>query len=731
MTEPGRDTTQEQGKSAEQTPEQVSGQTQASQQASTQASTQEAGQTQGGQTGAAAETVTAAGQSTIPQDHQDSAATDATAGADAPATPEQDEAWLPGQVVPEEARPDKCRRIFHALSHVGPLVLLLALAAQVWPDFWHAWRGDALYCPAEGGSIAAFFRAVADGSWLTPGSAGGAQWPVFIWFMGALAPLPVQAFDKPDLLFPLAGSLGAALALLATWGLARAAGFGPQAALASGLILLCAPLFAPLGHFTGPAALAASLLLLSLLCFCRGWQARRAWLSLPAAFVLAGFAGLAGGPCHLFLPLAASLCFLIWRGDLRRAQSLDALAGFVLLLLVLGGWFAAVLLGTDNGQLRPLLDGALQSPWPLAPLWWFPAALAAVGLVPWLLLVFGVSWFRVLGQCGTTLGASRRSGGVALLWISLVLGLLFSLCIPAARCQGVAVALVCVAAPLLGKAFLRLPPLGSRLFFLLVALLLLVAGLILLGLGFEFSQAWVLRLSPVSVDAHWRGMLLGLNGLPVAGLVCLLAAVVMTRFVRRDHGGGELVAATLMSILLAQPASLMIAPELGAMPDARLAPLSAIRETALASPAAVPVPGVAPLPGAPLPHDGTAPGLTPPPVPQGAEPALPPAAAQGPAAPEPAAQEPAAPPASAQSGGAPLAAPEAAPVPGTTGNALPEGGPAPVPDAAPQAVPQTGPQPVPQTAPDAAPVPGVAPDGAQPPAGAPVQAPDAEGVSRL
>lgn len=722
MTEPGRDTTQEQGKPVEQTPEQVSGQTPASRQASTQASHQETGQTQDRQAGAEAETATAAVQGTVPQDHQDSATADAPAGADAAATPEQDDAWIPGQVVPGEARPDKCRRIFHALSHVGPLVLLLALAAQVWPDFWHAWRGNALYCPAEGGSIAAFFRAVADGSWLTPGSAGGAQWPVFIWFMGALAPLPVQAFDKPDLLFPLAGFLGAALALLATWGMARAAGFGPQAALASGLILLCAPLFAPLGHFTGPAALAASLLLLSLLCFCRGWQARRAWLSLPAAFVLAGLAGLAGGPFHLFLPLAASLCFLLWRGDLRRAQSLDALAGFVLLLLVLGGWFAAVLLGTDNGQLRPLLEGALQSPWPLAPLWWFPAALAAVGLVPWLLLVFGVSWFRVLGQCGSTLGASRRSGGVALLWISLVLGLLFSLCIPAARCQGVAVALVCVAAPLLGKAFLRLPPLGSRLFFLLVALLLLVAGLILLGLGFEFSQAWVLRLSPVSVDARWRELLLGLNGLPVAGLVCLLAAVVMTRFVRRDHGGGELVAATLMSILLAQPASLMIAPELGAMPDARLAPLSAIREAALASPAAAPVPGIVPLPGAPLPHDGTAPGLTPPPVPQGAEPALPPAAAQ-----EPAAQEPAAPPVSGQSEGAPLAAPEAAPVPGTAGDAPAEGGPAPVPDAAPRTVPGTGPQ----TAPDAAPVPGVAPDGGQPPAGAPAQVPDAEGVSRL
>ena len=114
-------------------------------------------------------------------------------------------------------RPDRCERVFRALAHAGPLFLLLVLAAQVWPDFWHAARGDALYCPAEARNIEAFFLSMAQSAWLTPGADGVAHWPFFTWFLGMLAPLPVMLTGSPDLLFPLAGALGAALALLATF----------------------------------------------------------------------------------------------------------------------------------------------------------------------------------------------------------------------------------------------------------------------------------------------------------------------------------------------------------------------------------------------------------------------------------------------------------------------------------------------------------------------------------
>ncbi len=581
-------------------------------------------------------------------------------------------------------RPDRCERVFRALTHAGPLFLLLVLAVQVWPDFWHAARGDALYCPAEARNIEAFFLSMAQSAWLTPGADGVAHWPFFTWFLGMLAPLPVMLTGSTDLLFPLGGALGAVLALLATWGLARAAGFGASAALAAGLLLLAAPLFAPLGHFTGPAALAAALMMFSLVCFCRGWQAQRAWCTLPAGFVLAGLAGLAGGPFHLALPLAAGFCFLLWRGGFRRAQALDALLGFLLLLLLLGAWLAAIMLGEDDGgYLQQLFAGAAQKPWPLPPLWWLAAVLAAAGLVPWILAVFGVSWVRVLREAPRSLAASRRAGGAALVWSALVLGLLFTPCIPAAGGQMTAVALACVAAPLLGKAILALPRLGGHLLYACAALLLLAAGLLLLGMSFELTQSALARILPVMPDTQVLASLRGMPGLPLLGGLCLLAAVVMARFVRGEHGGGGLVAAAVMSALLAQPATLLLAPELGTVPAAGLQTLAAIQKTAQTRLE----------PRRPPEESGgnEATPATPPAVPEtggeagdggGAAPALPHAPAVPEAAETPAQAAPPAAPATPGAAPAPEAAPQASPEAART---IPESGAAPEASPAPEA----------------------------------------------
>lgn len=591
-------------------------------------------------------------------------------------------------------RPDRCERVFRALTHAGPLFLLLVLTAQVWPDFWHAVRGDALYCPAEARNIEAFFLSMAQSAWLTPGADGVAHWPFFTWFLGMLAPLPVMLTGSPDLLFPLAGALGAALALLATWGLARTAGFGSSAALAAGLLLLAAPLFAPLGHFTGPAALAAALMLFSLGCFCRGWQAERAWCTLPAGFALAGLAGLAGGPFHLVLPLAAGFCFLVWRGGFRRAQALDALLGFLLLLLLLGAWLAAIMLGEDDGgYLRQLFAGAVRNPWPLPPVWWLAAVLAAAGLVPWILAVFGVSWVRVLREAPRSLAASRRTGGSALVWISLVLGLLLTPCIPPAGSRMAAVALACVAAPLLGKAILALPRLSGHLLYACAALLLLAAGLLLLGMNLELTQSALARLLPVTPDAQILIALRGMPGLLLLGGLCLLAAVVMARFARGEHGGGGLVAAAVMSALLAQPATLLLAPGLGTVPAAGLRSLPAIQKAAQARLA----------PGQASGEDAAAPA-TPPAVPEtGAAPAIP----DVPAAPDAAAPEQTPPPA------APV-------VPdGTASEPAPQAGP----EAAPRTVPEPGAPPSPEAEKEDA-----APEGER---GLPPAASGAEDVTRL
>ena len=626
-------------------------------------------------------------------------------------------------------KPDRCERVFRFLSRLGPLFLLVILAAQVWPDFWHALSGNGLYCPAEARSIEAFFLSMAQSSWLTPGTDGVAHWPLFTWFMGMLAPLPVMLTGSPDPLFPLAGALATALALLAVWGLARAASFGSQAALAGGLLLLAAPLFAPLGHFTGPAALASALMVFSLVCFCRGWQTEHAWCSLPAGFALAGLAGLAGGPFFLAVPLVASLCFLIWRGGFRRAQALDAVLGFLLLLLLLGAWLGTIMLGEDDGgYLAQLFGNAVQKPWPLSGRWWLAACVAGVGLVPWMLSVLGVSWFRVLREAPRSLGASRRSGGAALLWPALVFGLVITPCIPAGQAQMVAVALACIAAPLLGKAILALPRLSGHLLYACAALLLLAAGIVLLGASFELTQGALAGLSPVSLDGQILAALRDMPGLPVLGGVCLLGAVIMCRFVRGEHGGGGLVAASVISVLLAQPATLLLAPELGTVPALGLADLPAIQKAAQAQLAPRRAPEEPPASVAPLPEPmETAPVA---PAPQPTEPEQPAAPAPEGVVPE----TPAAPvqEAPAASEAAPETAPQAVPdaaqevAPAPEAPAKPEAQEAP---AAPEAA--ENPAAPEMRAPEAVPAPEEAPQAAPAPEQAPQAAPAGEEVTRL
>lgn len=492
--------------------------------------------------------------------------------------------------VPPAGRAEK---FFQTLCCLGPLVLLVVLAAQAWPDFWQGWRGDALYCPAEVRNIQIFLHAQQDGQWLAPGAglateltAGlAAQWPGFTWFLASLA-----ALLPPALLFPLSGALAAALALLGVWGLSRAAGFGSKAALAAGLILLCMPIFAPLAHFTGPAALAAALLLFSLICFCQGWQAQRAWFYLPAGFVLAGLAGLTGGLFHLLLPLLASAAFLLWRATFRRAQALDALTGFVLLLLLLALWLGGIILWTNaEGYMQDLFATVRQWHGPVTARWWLPLAVTGLGLVPWIGMVVCVSWQRVLRSAWSDLKASRTErAGSAFVWISVVLACLLSLFMPMAQIQSVAVCLACLVASLLGKALLRLPHLGSRLFYLIAALCLLHAGMALVAAGFGFSLDWMARFFSWPLSPEQRQMILGLRALPVLGVLCLLAAVAMTRFIRRDHPGGALLFCTLVAVILTQPAALMLAPELAALPEAHLNRLQDIRTSTMPENAVTP-----------------------------------------------------------------------------------------------------------------------------------------------
>ena len=554
------------------------------------------------------------------------------------------------------ASPGFADNIFDAASLAGPLALLLIMLAQAWP----ALMGHSVYCPREAAGIITFVQTAQNGMWLAPAGDGLAQWPVFFWFLRGIDTLLAKVAPQfAHLLFPLAAMAGCLLSLVAVWVLGRVAGLDRKAALAGGMLLLCTPIFAPLSTFVGPEALATALTLLSLACLCHGWQKPGTTLTVPFGFALAALAGLTGGLFYVLLPVLTSLAFLFWRCGFRRAQQADGLLGFALLLIVVGCWLAVVMLWQQpQGYLKNLGEHLVT--WPISKAtWWKPLAFAGLGLLPWLAVICGVSWARVLRTAPADLAASRKEkAGMAFLWIALVIACL--LCIPAADMVGAAICAGCLAALLLGKALLRLTPAGAKLFYIIAALLLLHASMALVAAGFGYTLDWLGKFLHITLSESQRAAVLGLKALPVLGGIGIVAAVLLARLVRRNaHGGtsGSLVLCAAIAVVLAQPASLMLMPQLEKTPEAQVKSLSAILAPApAAAPAAV---EVVPAPAA-APETPAAPAETPKAAPATTPEAAPAAPVEKPAAPV---QEPvAAPaPASAEAPAAATAAPTAAP----------------------------------------------------------------------
>lgn len=516
----------------------------------------------------------------------------------------------PADAAPQPAAPGFADKIFDAASLAGPLTLLLIMLAQAWP----ALLGHSLYCPREAAGILAFTQTAQSGMWLAPAGDGLSQWPVFFWFLrGIEALLAKGAPQFAHLLFPLAAMAGTLLCLAAVWVLGRVAGLDRRAALAGGMLLLCAPIFAPLSTFAGPEALAAAVTLLSLACLCHGWQQPGTTITLPLGFALAALAGLTGGLFHLVLPVLTSLIFLFWRCGFRRAQKADGLAGFVLMLGMVGCWLVVVMLWQQpEGYLKNL--GAQLVTWPITKAtWWKPLAFAALGLLPWLAVVCGVSWARVLRAAPADLAASRKEkAGMAFLWIALVVACLLS--IFAADMVGAAVCTACLAALLLGKALLRLPVAGAKLFYIIAALCLLHASMALVAAGFGYTLDWLGKFFHFTLTESQRAAVLGLKALPVLGGIGIVAAVLLARLVRRGaHGGtsGSLVMCAVIAVVLAQPASLMLMPQLEKTPEAQVRSLNDILAPAAPAVPAVSAPAPAPAPEEPAPAPADAPKAEP------------------------------------------------------------------------------------------------------------------------
>ena len=564
------------------------------------------------------------------------------AGEEAPAAP----AAAPVAVL--EAGP--AQKAFAVLAKMGPLALLLLLLCQLWPTF----LTGGLYCPPEMKLMDTVREALANGQWFAPLHNGDAQLPVFVWMLAALDLVARMVPQLSAFVWPAGAALGGLACLWGTWALSRAAGFGPQAALASGLILLSSLLFPQLAHFMGPQGLATGLCLLSMAFFCMGWKKEHAWISLPLAFLTSGLAALTGGLVFLILPLLTSLVHLFWTWRIRRAQRLDALAGFLLLLLLGTLWAAAIIFWVQaEGYAQAVSSKFISLPWPLPAFWWLAPALAVLGLLPWLFVVTGVNWGRVFATSWKTLRASRKeNSGSSFLWIALVFSLPLSLL--GSGLAGATPAL-CLLAILLGRALVRMGSLGSKFFYLVIALLFLHAGMLLAALHFPVALEWLRTSTSLAIPQQYEALLTSLDALPVLGGLCIVFAVLLARFTRRAWPGGSLLVCTLFAILLAQPAHLWLAPQLAEHAELKLAAAQPLNATAPAAPAAV--------------EEGTAPA-----APEAAaETAAPEAPAADAAAPETAPAPEAAPAAEATAPAAPEATTpaEAAPAPEATETSAP------------------------------------------------------------
>lgn len=469
----------------------------------------------------------------------------------------------------ETAAPETANGIWSALfngfAKGGPIILLAAMACLAWHDLYKP--ENAVYCPPEFRSITAFLHCIAEGSWLTPiGLDNGAwiapQWPGFLWFVGLLAWIP--ELGSSSLLLPVAEFCAAAIAVCAIWWLALTCKFGSRAAFAAGMMALCCPLFAPLPNFMGPGALAAGLMLLALLFFLKGWRKDYSLLSVPLGFILTALAGLTGGLPHFATPLVASCCFLIWTGQFRRAQRMDAIIGFICLLAIIGAWLGIVMVKGENPDYLPGLFGAYAPEWPLARHWWFAIAAGFLGSLPWLLTIFGVSWARVLAKIGQAARDSRHSNGSAMIWTSLLTAAAISIWTP--NFHSAAIAICSLLLILLGKAFMRMPAAGNRFFFFLGALITTVVGLGIFAMHFEFSQNWLLETTGLPIPEIAREALRQIPDFMCIAGILTVGGIIGFYFAKRFQHAGGLLYALLIAILLSLPGRLLVVPELAKDP---------------------------------------------------------------------------------------------------------------------------------------------------------------------
>ncbi len=398
------------------------------------------------------------------------------------------------------------------------------------------------------------------GQWLIPPSTEHVSFilPGFFWFMALVDLIPLT-----DAIFlPLVTTLTMLIAVMGVYVLGLSVGLGARVSFAAGLLTLSSPFFADIGHCVRPDLFTAGLFALALAFLHRGWVNTSAPTSFILGFFFTALATLSGGFLPLWAILISSIIFICWRGTFGRANKLDAVIGFGVLVCIFAAWLVVIIIG--GGPQAEALEQFMQhmiSPfappfWPLAPLWYSSFIWLVIGLAPWVLLPLFVSWVRVLKNTLTSLKASRKeNSGAAWLYITLFIS---AILLVRGGGQFVALNLAPIALVLLAKALCNLTALGSRVFYAMFSLLAFVAAILCLAVYFApNSSLWADYLPAFIITA-----LANAKGLEFISGILLLGAIVLFKFTRRDSAMGSLLVVCLFALLLVQPFTMFFAPSL-------------------------------------------------------------------------------------------------------------------------------------------------------------------------
>lgn len=437
----------------------------------------------------------------------------------------------------EEARRPAIFDLLWRWAAQHPLVAAVTvLAAQTLPALW----SRDLYNRDELRHAGVLFEVLEHGNWLAlhlNGEFYPDKPPIYFWLLAAAS--WIFQTDRPPIFF-LVTALTAAICLIATYAMARLVVRGDrELGLMACLVLLTTAYFIEASHYPRMDLLFAAFIALGLASFFVACNRDRAPGWMLAGFGWATLAALTKGPLGLIIPLLTACAYLAWRGRLSRLLSFDVVAGAGLSIALLGLYLWGLYREAGLESLESML-GYLQGKaisdrgfkFHLGTyLYWHAAR-----WLPWTLLLLFLPWQRLLNR--TKWASTWRTEDEATLgWVFLGLSVACAI-VPLSFMSyrkiffllTVYPALSVIAAGLI-RSF---PPAPARRFATTIAAILLVLGLALPLLSFDYSIDFPVRYS------LW------------SGLLAIAGALLLFRF-RSSGMAGTLLILTLCATAAMQP----------------------------------------------------------------------------------------------------------------------------------------------------------------------------------